>query len=134
MDIRGFVEAMIVALALYGFVSLWLLLVQRIAFGYRRKSRLHIYVLVQDSEAHVERLYRMLRRWSRVTNQPLAITFIDGGSRDDTLPMLYVLAKNDDHVRIERVVDLPTSEVLSPRTATQLIIDLRAHAYYVHLE
>lgn len=121
------VEGMVYGLAIYGFVTLWVQLLKRAAWWYNhKKTELHILILLHNAEAYIEHLYRSLGMMSRATGRPLALTFVDCGSEDDTLRMLRILTKKDDHVVIIETSDLGERcmDVFHTKDST-IMIDLR---------
>ncbi len=88
-------------LAIYGFVTIWVQVIRRTAWwGKLRKQELHLLILLHDSEAYIEWLYRSLDAMSRSTGRPIAITFIDCGSQDQTLRIIQMLTKEDQYITI----------------------------------
>lgn len=95
------------ALAIYGVVSLWLQVMKYASWWYvKNKEKIHLLILLHDSEEQVEWLYRSLHKMSRTTGRPLSFTFIDCGSKDDTLLILERLARNSDHISIRNSSEL----------------------------
>lgn len=94
-------DLLLYGLAIYGFVTIWVQVIQKTAWwGRYRRQELHLLILLHDSESYIEWLYRSLDAMSRSTGRPITITFIDCGSQDHTLRMLQLLTKEDQHVTI----------------------------------
>lgn len=115
-------------LAIYGFVCLWMHVLQRTAWWYKsRKNELQIVILLQNSEAYVEWFYRSIEAMSRSTGRPIAVTFVDCGSHDHTLRILRMLTKEDHQVQI--IDETQFSRQLPDLQAVQnerlILVDLR---------
>ncbi len=121
------VEGILFGLAIYGFVTLWIQLLKKVAWWYNHSNtEMHIMILLHDAESYIEHLYRSLVTMSRATGRPLVLTFVDCGSQDDTLRMLRLLTKKDDHVVILEINQLeqPCADYLGKQDST-IMIDLR---------
>lgn len=96
-------EIIIYGFAVYGMVSLWILLLHRTSWWNREQQTVHIVLLLQDSQSKVEWVFRSLQQMSHLTGKPLSFTCIDFGSQDDTLAIIERLSYNihDIHILLE---------------------------------
>ncbi|OEF99756.1 hypothetical protein BHF71_00855 [Vulcanibacillus modesticaldus] len=54
----------------------------------RKKTKLHYFILVKNSQANIEWVIRWINFWSWIRGKQTRITVIDLGSEDDTLDIL----------------------------------------------
>lgn len=124
-------EILLYGLAIYGAVTIWMLVVQRLSWWHRGALKeIHLIILLHDSEQNLEWIYRSLQWMSATTGQPITITFIDSGSRDDTLHILQRLSRRDYNISIMKHSEV--AEDLVARVAREevhssptILIDLR---------
>lgn len=122
------VELLVYGLAIYGFVSLWWHVIQKTSWWYnRRKKELHLLVLLHDSEAYLEWIYRSLEAMSRTTGRTITFTFVDCGSQDDTLRILQLLTKEHQYVQImdQHQFTVEQASLAKEDDSRTILIDLR---------
>lgn len=108
-------------LALYGFTMAWIQLKRLVHRPKLKKSKVHCYIYVEQSQGQIEWVLRSLNQISKLEGREISFFIIDNGSNDDTLKIVQRFVRQYDY----NIVMLPAVPDEETPNCFRIVIDLR---------